>query len=203
VLTGRTADSQIRPCSVTVACPNGAAPFVTKPDRTVAGGSFTRRPFGVLAAGGLAVAILAAASPGRAEQVPAAGPAPAQQGAPQGELRFEPFHDDSFIAARKSGNPVVLYFEADWCAPCKEMHDRTFRDPVVLAAAAGMRLFRVDMTHPDPYHALLVKSFDVPGEPTIIVFGPDGAERLRRFGFVPPEVFANLLRESRTPRPAE
>lgn len=118
------------------------------------------------------------------------------------QIRFDPFQDNAFIDARKSGSPVVLYFEADWCAPCKEMHARTFRAPQVLANAAGIRFFRVDMTNPNGYLAVVQKSFQVLGEPTIIVFGTDGKERSRRFGFVAPDVFAKMLSESRTPRPS-
>lgn len=140
-----------------------------------------------------------------AETATAADPAP-DEGAGAAEeapgLTFETFEDDAFIAARKSGSPVVLYFEADWCAPCREMHERTFRDPAVLAAASGLRFFRVDMTKPDPYHALLQKSFEVQGEPTVVVFGTDGAVRSRRFGFIPPPDFTKMLIESRSPRPA-
>ena len=132
-------------------------------------------------------------------QKPAASGEPATAAS---EIRFEPFQDNAFIDARKSGSPVVLYFEADWCAPCKEMHERTFKAPSVLANSDGIRFFRVDMTNPNGYLAVVQKSFQVLGEPTVIVFGPDGKERSRRFGFVPPDVFAKMLSESRTPPPS-
>lgn len=113
------------------------------------------------------------------------------------ELELAPFDDRAFVEARKSGAPVGLYFEADWCAPCKEMHERTFRAPEVLAAAAGIRIFRVDLTEPDRQVSLLQKSFQVVGAPTVILFGPDGKESSRRFGFIPPEDLAKMLGRSR------
>src|SRR6185369_13559534 len=123
VLSGRTADSQIRPCSVAFAA-------------SAAAGSEPQAP--------------------GAKAAEAAAPA---SDAPQ--LRFEPFQDDAFIAARKSGAPVVLYFEADWCAPCREMHARTFPAPQVLSASSGIRFFRVDMTKPNRYLALVQESFQI------------------------------------------
>jgi thiol:disulfide interchange protein len=151
------------------------------------------------------------------EEVPAAAAAPAPDPAPAEapvalttptdpahsgpQLEFAPFHDKLFVEARRSGDPVALYFEADWCHPCREMHARTFREPAVLEAAADYQLFRVDMTRPGPYLELLEKSFRVLGAPTVILFGPDGKERSRRFGFIPPEDFARMLEEGRKPAP--
>lgn len=132
---------------------------------------------------------------------PVAPPVPADPAHPGPQLEFAPFNDKLFVEARKSGDPVALYFEADWCHPCREMHARTFREPAVLEAAADYRLFRVDMTRPGPYLELLEKSFRVIGAPTVILFGSDGKERSRRFGFIPPEDFARMLDEGRKPSP--
>lgn len=134
-----------------------------------------------------------------AEGVAPAAPAAAESG-PQ--LEFTPFNDKLFLEAKRSGAPVGLYFEADWCHPCREMHARTLRDPAVLQAAAGFRLFRVDMTRPGGYVELVEKSFRILGAPTVIVFGPDGKERTRRFGFIPPADFVRMLEEGRKPSPA-
>jgi thiol:disulfide interchange protein len=82
------------------------------------------------------------------------------------------------------------------------MHATTFRDPAVVAAAAGVRFFRVDMTTPTHYLALVQKSFAIFGEPTVIVFGQDGKERTRRFGFIPSGDFLKMLELGRTPAPA-
>jgi thiol:disulfide interchange protein DsbD len=117
------------------------------------------------------------------------------------ELQLEPFEEKAFTAAQKSGSPFVLYFEADWCVPCTEMHAKTLRAPAVLEAAAGVRFFRVDMTEPDRYVELLKESFRVIGAPTTIFFGRDGKESERRFGYIPPEDYARMLGTSRKPAP--
>ncbi len=176
------------------------------PQRGEASSSFPRRSRSAASVVAALLAILAVGSPLRAE--PDRG-APAQSGSPPApgngpsaaaaQIEFSPFNDRQFVEARKSGSPVVLYFEADWCAPCKEMHARTFRAPAVLEAAAGARFFRVDMTKADHYVGLVQKSFRVSGTPTVILFGPDGKESGRRFGFIPPDDFARMLGESRKP----
>lgn len=142
------------------------------------------------------------AQPAMAAGVEAQGPNPsaANDGmAAAPSVGFAAFDDKLFLAARKSGAPVGLYFEADWCHPCKEMHARTLRAPAVLEAAAGIRFFRVDMTTPSHYLGILQKSFRVVGAPTFILFGPDGKERAHRFGFIPPDEFARMLREGSKP----
>lgn len=166
------------------------AVLVAGPLRTAAAGEEAVPP--------VAVAPVPEAKPADAPVVP---PVPAAPAYPGPQLEFAPFIDTLFVEARKSGDPVALYFEADWCHPCREMHARTFRDPAVLEAAADYQLFRVDMTRPGPYLELLEKSFRVLGAPTVILFGPDGKERSHRFGFIPPEDFARMLDEGRKPSP--
>ncbi|MFN2425404.1 MAG: thioredoxin family protein [Candidatus Binatia bacterium] len=135
-----------------------------------------------------------------------AGPALAEPGAQAqapdkavAQLQFTDFDDKVFVEARRSGVPVVLYFEADWCGPCKEMHARTFRAPEVLEAAAGIRFFRVDLTNPNRQNDLLKNSFRVLGAPTLVLFGPDGKQSAHRFGFVTAGDFVEMLAESRQP----
>jgi thiol:disulfide interchange protein DsbD len=147
------------------------------------------------------VAVLVLSSVARAtpDQPATQAPAPAATSA---ELHFLDFEDDEFIQARHSGEPIVLYFEADWCAPCKELHAQTFRAPAVLKAAVGVRLFRVDMTKPTGHAERVRGAFRVAGLPTVVLFGPDGQERARRFGFIPPEDFAKMLDDSHKPAPS-
>jgi len=114
-------------------------------------------------------------------------------------LEFVAFDEHVFTAAQRSGEPFVLYFEADWCLPCKEMAARTFVAPEVLQAASGTRLLSVDITDPGRYVRLVQESFEVVGAPMTIFFGPEGKERHRRFGFIPPKDYARLLTETRAP----
>lgn len=111
-------------------------------------------------------------------------------------LSLREYSDEAFREAVDSRAPVVLYFEADWCAPCKEMHDRTFRDPAVLEAAEGTRFLRIDMSGGDPVANEAQRAFRVFGAPTTIFYSAGGKERERRIGFIPPALFVRLLRAS-------
>ncbi|HEY2773051.1 MAG TPA: thioredoxin fold domain-containing protein [Candidatus Binatia bacterium] len=150
---------------------------------------------------GPAAAAAAPATDAAPAPAPAA-PAAADDEKPQPaalELAFTPFEDKLFVEARQNGVPIVLYFEADWCAPCRKMHETTFRSPAVVEAAAGIRLFRVDMTRPNSYLDLVEKSFRITGAPTVVLFGPDGQERQRQLGFIPAATFAKMLSSTRKP----
>ncbi len=112
-------------------------------------------------------------------------------------IEWVPFGLESYQAARGSGEPFVLEFTADWCAPCREMAARTFTDPAVLDAAGGARFLSVDLTHKNTETWSYRKGFDAPGAPTLIFFAPGGREHTRRLGFVGPEDFARLIEDSR------
>lgn len=81
--------------------------------------------------------------------------------------------------AEAAGRFVLLDFYADWCVSCKEMEETTFRDPKVLAALAGVRLLRADVTRNDEADRALMKRLGVLGPPTLLFFGPDRIERRR------------------------
>jgi len=120
------------------------------------------------------------------------------------ELTFEPFTTEAYDRARRSGQPFVLEFSAEWCLPCKEMEERTFTDPVVVGRGAGVTFITVDMTTSTGQIDRILDSFDVFGAPTTLFFGPDGKEWKRKVGFIGPEEFAELLDQSRRPPvPAE
>ncbi len=116
--------------------------------------------------------------------------------APGRPLVWTPFSADEFTLTQRSKAPFVLSFGAQWCGPCEEMKTRTYTDSAVVEASSGLRFLSVDMTHSDHYLKLVLKSFKVFGAPTTIFFGPDGKEWQRRIGFIPPDEYARLLRES-------
>ncbi|HYC53828.1 MAG TPA: thioredoxin family protein [Candidatus Binatia bacterium] len=112
------------------------------------------------------------------------------------------FSSEAYSKAEHSGQPFVVTFGADWCAPCKEMEERTYRDPAVLEAGKGMHFLHVDMGSEDSYVEVVRKSFKVFGAPTTLFFGTDRKERTRRIGFIGPQDYAQLLRETRAATPA-
>lgn len=120
------------------------------------------------------------------------------------ELAFETFSAEAYDRARRGGRPFVIEFSAEWCLPCKEMEERTFTAPAVVAGGAGITFIAVDMTTSTGQIDRILESFEVFGAPTTLFFGPDGKEWKRKVGFIGPEEFAGLLEESRRPSaPAE
>jgi thiol:disulfide interchange protein DsbD len=114
-------------------------------------------------------------------------------------LAWTPFSSATYLELEKSGRPFVIEFTADWCQPCMEMKETTFRDPRVVEAARGIGLLQVDMTVSDRRTELAQKSFKVLGAPTLIFMGPGGTERARKIGFVPAEQMVDALLELKKP----
>lgn len=110
-------------------------------------------------------------------------------------LEWKAFSTEAYDAARRRRAPFVIEFRADWCAPCREMEVRTFRDPEVVAAGRDVTFLTVDMTTPDDFVERVLRSFRVQAAPTTIFFDSKGKEWHRRGGFIGPEEFAQLLRE--------
>lgn len=124
---------------------------------------------------------------GAGEMVVAAGPA---------GLEWTPHDAAAIEAAAAAGRPVILDFYADWCAPCRELDEKTFHDPAVQAALADFARFKVDLTRQTEANQALVEAYGVRGVPTVIVLdGPD--ERFRITGFEPPDAFLQRLNAPR------
>jgi thiol:disulfide interchange protein DsbD len=96
------------------------------------------------------------------------------------------------------GKTALLDFYADWCVSCKEMEQRTFTDPAVRKSLRGAVLLRADVTANDAQDQALLKRFGIFGPPSIMFFGPDGAERrpYRLVGFLGPQEFTDRVQQA-------
>jgi len=103
-------------------------------------------------------------------------------------LEWAAFDGDAFQEALDSGQTVIVDFYADWCAPCRELDEKTFSDPRVAEILDGFVRFKVDQTRASKEAVALAKEFKVMGVPTVMLYR-DGAEVFRITGFESAEQF--------------
>ncbi|MBU1771879.1 MAG: thioredoxin family protein, partial [Gammaproteobacteria bacterium] len=68
-------------------------------------------------------------------------------------------------------------YYADWCVSCKVMEKEVFGNAQVQAALKGVRMLRPDVTQTNSATRELLGRYQVMGPPTLLLIGPDGAER--------------------------
>ena len=85
--------------------------------------------------------------------------------------------DLQLAQAQAQGQWVLLDYYADWCRSCLVMEQKVFAQPPVLAALAGVRLLRLDVTADNAASRELLARYRVPGPPSLLWIGPNGEER--------------------------
>ncbi|WP_029888566.1 DUF255 domain-containing protein [Polycyclovorans algicola] len=114
-----------------------------------------------------------------------AGPVSASPG-----IAWQPWSPAAFAEAGRDDKPVFLYLEAVWCHWCHVMQADTFaRDAVVKLLAERFVVVRADH---DAQPALANRFRDY-GWPALIFLDADGAELVKRAGYIAPDDFVRLL----------
>jgi len=108
-------------------------------------------------------------------------------------MMWTDFDGEAFREAVDSGRPVIVDFYADWCAPCRELDEKTFSDPRVAEILDGFVRFKVDQTRASKEAVALAREFKVRGVPTVMVYR-DGEEVFRITGFESAEQFLERIR---------
>ena len=97
-------------------------------------------------------------------------------------LQFVPVTSEAELqarlaTARAAGQATLVDFYADWCVSCKVIEKEIFGDPRVQRSLAGVLLLRADVTANDAHHQELMRTHQVIGPPTVMLFDAAGRER--------------------------
>src|SRR5688572_31494438 len=149
----------------------------------------------------LIISLLALAACARGDASPAPKPA-AAQAAPQTDLAavhadapgiawFKGDVDAAFKSAQASNRPVLLYWGAQWCPPCKQLKSAVFNRPDFIEKSRLFVPVYLDGDLPDAQKWGDV--FRVTGYPTVVVLKADRTEITRISGNMDLSLYAGVL----------
>lgn len=92
-------------------------------------------------------------------------------------------------AARAQDKPIVLVFDASWCAICRRLKDTTFADSGVREALGAYVPVRIDIEE-QPHVA---RKYHVDAVPQVLILTPDGTEIIRVAGYLDPGEMRGFL----------
>jgi protein disulfide-isomerase len=82
--------------------------------------------------------------------------------------------------AAESDRPLLVYFGAEWCGPCRMLETTVFNQPEIQAALAPFRAVYIDGDAPDALESM--ERFNVKVFPSLVAIAPDGKETGRMTG---------------------
>ena len=130
--------------------------------------------------------------------------APATQDVPQPQPDLDRMHSDApgiawyrgsaeaaLESAKASNKPVLLYWGAQWCPPCKQLKSAVFSRPDFIEKSKLFVAVYLDGDLPDAQKWGDV--FRVSGYPTVVVLKSDGSEITRIAGNMDLSLYARVL----------
>jgi thiol-disulfide isomerase/thioredoxin len=99
--------------------------------------------------------------------------------------------DAAFASAQAADKPVLLYWGAQWCPPCKQLKSAVFNRPDFIEKSKLFVAVYLDGDLPDAQKWGDV--FRVTGYPTVVVFKPDRTEITRVSGNMDLSLYAGVL----------
>src|SRR5689334_1394459 len=99
--------------------------------------------------------------------------------------------DAAFKVAKASNKPVLLYWGAEWCPPCKQIKSAVFTRPDFIEKSRLFVAVHLDGDLPDAQKWGDV--FRVTGYPTVVVLKPDRTEITRIAGNMDLSLYASVL----------
>lgn len=91
--------------------------------------------------------------------------------------------------------PMLVDFGADWCGACQELERDVLSDPRVVSEAQRFVTVRVDLSTDQATDAkwALLKAYEQPGLPLVVLHHSDGSEASRITGMVESDAFLKLM----------
>jgi len=113
------------------------------------------------------------------------------------EINWIFYQQGSVAELKQQGAPVFLDFYAEWCIPCKEMDQKTFKDERVVELAKEFTMIKVDCTAPNAAVKEFMNLYEAGGLPTFVFIDKNGheAKELREIGFVPADKFVSKMKK--------
>ncbi|MCC6489187.1 MAG: thioredoxin family protein [Candidatus Hydrogenedentes bacterium] len=102
-------------------------------------------------------------------------------------------YDEGIAAAKSEGKPVLIDFVAEWCVWCKKMDEDVYSNREIAQGLAEFVCIRVDVEK-DPRVAL---AYDAGTLPRTLFLNIHGEVTIDQSGFLPLEVFQDVLAEAR------
>jgi hypothetical protein len=117
---------------------------------------------------------------------------PAPSGPPTSNRKIDWGTDrgKAMAAARRDGKPLLIYFSATWCRPCREMEASLWSRPDVIAMAGRFVCLYVDIDR----DASTAHRYGAESVPAVSISDPWGTELARREGYGGPDMYVALLR---------
>lgn len=98
--------------------------------------------------------------------------------------------------AMESGKPVMLFFTATWCVPCRIMKREVFADPEVMKAI-NSKVIPVMVYADSPGGEAAFSRYNVQGTPITIFIDPQGTVLDYAVGGIRKEAFMEMLKKLR------
>lgn len=105
---------------------------------------------------------------------------------------FIPWRDSfplAFEAARATGKPMLVYFNADWCTICRRVEREAFSDPRVEAAIQPFIPVKVDIDR----HPWLAQKYQIDAVPAYLKIDGKGTASGHALGYKSPGEMESLL----------
>ena len=124
-------------------------------------------------------------------RVPQAEAVPTAKNAPR--IAWRSLFAVAQAEARRSGKPLLVDFNAVWCAPCKELDRRTFSNAAVIAQSQHFVAVKVDVDK----EPKIAARYKIRALPTVAVLKPNGAMLSQFLGFRNAQQTVNFLKNAR------